>query len=373
MKILSLFDGISGCQQALRNLGVEFDGIDNVYYASEVDKYAIQVTQKNFPNTIQLGDVKKIHFDHFNRHHIHITESLEFKKVPQDNIDLLCGGSPCQDLSIARKNRQGLEGSKSSLFYEYVRILKEIKPKYFLLENVASMSKANRDLISAELRVQPIMINSSLLTAQTRKRLYWTNIPDINSPQEQGITLADILESGETERMKACCIDASYHKGASLRQYLEKYKRQQIFEPIGCAIRGRYNDSGKSEQRLELRNDNKANCVTTVDKDSLVCGPIKLGHINKGGQGERIYSIAGKSICLSASSGGHGGKTGLYKVDLPDGEYYVRKLTPTECERLQGFPDNYTEGVSNLQRYRSLGNSFTVPIIEHILKGIIQN
>lgn len=369
MKVLSLFDGISGCQQALKNLGIEFDGINNVYYASEVDKYAIQVTQKNFPNTVQLGDVKKIFYASIDEYALLQYHNKCNTKCIIDiigKIDLLCGGSPCQDLSIAKKDRKGLEGEKSGLFWEYVRILKAVKPKYFLLENVASMTKVNKDLITKTLGVEPILINSSLVTAQQRKRFYWTNIPNFGIPQDKGIFLKDILESGQTYQEKSYALTATYDK-AVFWNTLEKKQRSMVIEPIGCAIRGRYNTNGKTEQTLELRNDDKANCITSVSKDSLVCEPIRLGHFNKGGQGDRVYSIEGKSICLSANGGGKGAKTGLYKIDLPDGDYIVRKLTPTECERLQGFPDGYTEGVSNSQRYKSLGNGFTVPVIEYIL------
>lgn len=175
MNVLSLFDGISCGQIALRRAGVRIDK----YYASEIDKYAIQVTQHNFPKTIQLGDVTKIDFTQF-----------------IGKIDLLIGGSPCQDLSVAKNNRKGLEGSRSGLFYKYVEALKIIKPKYFLLENVASMRKEDRETITNILGVEPIMINSALLSAQQRKRLYWTNIPNITQPEDKRIFLKDILTGG---------------------------------------------------------------------------------------------------------------------------------------------------------------------------------
>jgi len=315
MKILSLFDGISGCRQALKELN-----IDCQYYASEIDKYAIQVAKVNHPDIVHIGDVKQV--------------------GKYNNIDLLIGGSPCQDLSIAKKDRKGLQGDRSSLFYEYLRILNETKPKYFILENVASMSKESQEIITKELfNIEPIMINSALLTAQNRKRLYWVGkLIDgeykqvkIEQPEDRKIYLKDIIEEGVVDRDKSYCIDANYHKGGNLKSYFEKGRRQLVF--------------------------NK---------------PVRLGHFNKGGQGDRVYSEESKSVCLSANGGGRGAKTGLYKIDLPDGEYKVRKLTPTECCRLQGFPDDYVSMVSNTQGYKGLGNSFTVPVIKHLIQSIIK-
>ena len=395
LNILSLFDGISALQVALNNIGIK----DYSYYASEIDKYAIKVTQSNYPNTIQLGDVKNITFN------------------INDGVDILCGGSPCQDLSISKQNRQGLKGERSGLFYEYVRILKEVKPKFFILENVASMPKDAKNTITQELyNIEPILLNSALVSAQQRKRLFWVGElqndgtyekVEIEQPQDKNIFLQAILGSGTSHQDKAHTLTASYNK-AVIWNTLEKKQRTMIFESTGCALRGRYNENGDVEQKLEIREDSKANCITTVSKDSLVIepilynqynqrtlkeksgtlstssncrtaisgqvvvSPVRIGHFGKGGQGERIYSINGKSICLSANGGGMGAKTGLYKIDLPDGNYEVRKLTPIECERLQTFPDNYTNYVSNTQRYKALGNSFTVSIMEHILQTILK-
>lgn len=140
--------------------------------------------------------------------------------------------------------------------------------------------------------------------------------------------------------------------------------------PVGAAQRGRYVDGEKTEQHIEVREDGKSNCLTTVQKDSLVCSPVRIGHYGKGGQGQRIYSVVGKSVTLSANGGGQGAKTGLYKIDLPDGDYVIRKLTPIEAERLQTLPDNYTAGISNTQRYKCIGNGWTVDVIAHILGGL---
>lgn len=335
MNVLSLFDGISCGRVALERAGIKVD----TYYASEIDKYAIKITQKNYPDTIQLGDVNNIDFTQF-----------------IGKIDLLLGGSPCQDLSIAKQNRQGLKGERSKLFWKYVEALNIVKPKWFIFENVASMKKADKDIITKELGVEPIMIDSALVSAQQRKRLYWTNIPGIQQPEDKHIYLQDILESGYTDRLKSYCIDASYFKGTNLEQYLEKKRRQIVFEK-----------------------------------------PFKVGQFNSGGQGDRVYAIEGKSVTLSANGGGRGAKTGLYLIPVQydrknkprfDGktntlttvqkdnmvwnieEMYIRKLTPVECERLQTLPDNYTEGISNTQRYKCLGNAWTVDVIVHILKYI---
>lgn len=331
MKILSLFDGISCARVALDRAGLSV----NTYYASEIDKYAIQISQKNYPDIQQVGSVVGL-------------DTKQFK-----NIDLLIGGSPCQDLSIAKKNRKGLDGERSGLFWEYVRILKEVKPKYFILENVNSMPKEAKALITETLGVEPIMINAALVSAQNRKRLFWTNIPNVKLPDDRGIFLKDILEP----------------------------KVDDVFtvKPKSNTVRSSGRGSGI---------DDKHNWDT-----------IRIGTINKGGQGDRIYSPEGKSVGLSALGGDRGAKTGLYAVDSKSycvpSTYYkenvkslikrkktglivnentiIRKLTPIECERLQSLPDNYTEGVSNTQRYKSLGNAFNVDVVAHILSFIPQN
>ena len=356
MKVLSLFDGISCGRLALERAGIPVEK----YYASEIDKYAIAVAQKNYPDTIQIGDINAVHFTDFM------------------DVDLIIGGSPCQDLSIAKQNREGLRGARSGLFWRYVDALATIRPKYFLLENVASMRNEDRDAITATLKkiypeTECIMINSALVSAQQRKRYYWTNW-HVEQPQDKGILLKDILESD-------CGFPA--------------------------AMRTREDELGKFK-RLETKDDDKANSLTSVQTDSMVAEPITkrsmsnlrmpdeksktlLSSMWKGsqsngmtnvperigelagcgtGQANRIYSVRGKSVCLNANGGGGGAKTGLYKVDLPDGDYIIRKLTPVECERLQTLPDGWTAGVSNTQRYKAIGNGWTVDVIAHILKGV---
>ena len=194
MNVLSLFDGISCGHIALERAGIKVDK----YYASEIKEDGIKVTQYNYPETIQIGDVTKVSYNKG----ILYTEKGSYKV---GKIDLLIGGSPCQDLSQANKERKGLNGTKSSLFYEYVRLLNEVKPKYFLLENVR-MTEDNFNLINSLLCCEPININSKLLSAQLRNRYYWTNIPGVTIPEDKNILLQDILEYGYTNRKKARCL-----------------------------------------------------------------------------------------------------------------------------------------------------------------------
>ena len=293
-----------------------------------------------------------------------------------------------------------------------MRALEESGCKYFLYENNYSVHQRIKDEISKTLGVEPIMINSALVSAQNRKRCYWTNIPFTSFPADKGILLKDVLESGVAWQDKSYCMTASYD-GAVLYNTLERKQRTMVAEPIpintyqgtdksrtvmagyhkygeatliknsgfnggttavampmGAAQRGRYVDEGKTEQHIEIREDGKSNCLTTVQKDSLVCSPVRVGEYGKGGLGQRIYSVVGKSVTLSANGGGQGAKTGLYKIDLPDGDYIIRKLTPIEAERLQTLPDNYTAGISNTQRYKCIGNGWTVDVIAHILGGL---
>lgn len=343
INVLSLFDGMSCGQIALDKLGVEVDK----YYASEIDKYAMTIAKKNYPNILHIGDVTQV------------------DGTKLDKIDLMIGGSPCQGFSFAGK-QLNFKDPRSALYFEYVRLLKETKPKYFLLENVR-MKKEFQAIITKDLGVEPIMINSSLLSAQNRVRLYWTNIPNVTQPNDLGIVLKDIIEDGVTDRTKSHCLDANYFKGGNLKSYFEKHRRQLIFskdglchvgdadlkgndsikrvyhpdgksptlttmqgghrEPkiiLGGAFRGRYEDDGSIKQQLEIRSDEKTNTITTVQKDNVV---------------------------------------------VSNATY--RKLTPLECERLQTVPDKYTEGVSNTQRYKMLGNGWTVDVIKHIFTNAI--
>jgi len=295
MNVLSLFDGISCGQIALNKANIQYDN----YFASEIDKNAIKVTQHHYPNTIQLGDVTKIEFI-------------------ASKIDLLIGGSPCQSFSSAG-NRNGFDG-KSKLFWEYVRILNEVKPTYFLLENVV-MKKEWEDIITKELGVEPIKINSSLVSAQNRVRLYWTNIPGVGIPEDRGITLNDVLE-----------IDSNDNPAAIRGRRLNK----------ATIIGRRLNEAGKRNdynkdipitQCLEVRatNTNKSNCLTTVDKDNVLT-PLPIGrHPN------------------------------AFKDKLQ-----FRYYSLLEYERLQTLPEGYTNLVSVSQAKKMIGNAWTVDVIAHI-------
>ena len=306
MEVLSLFDGISCGMAALERAGINVERYD----AFEIDKYAIKVSEKNYPQIVHHGDVFGGNFADF------------------EGYDLLLGGSPCTYWSIAKNGRETTpDGIGGKLFMEFVRALQESECRYFLYENNNSIHQNIKDFISEQLGVQPIMINSALVSAQQRRRCYWTNIPGVCQPKDKGILLKDILESGVAWQDKSYCMTAGYN-GAISRNTLQKSQRSMIAEPV------------------------------------------RIGQYGNGGQGQRIYSVRGKSVTLSANGGGQGAKTGLYKIDLPDGDYIIRKLTPVEAERLQTLPDNYTEGISKTQRYKCIGNGWTVDVIAHILKGL---
>ena len=400
MKVLSLFDGISAGQLALQRAGIAVDA----YYASEVDKYAISVTQKNFPNTIQLGDV---------------TKWREWD-IPWGEIDLVIGGSPCQGFSFAGK-QLNFNDERSKLFFVFVDICHRVaddNPKMrFMLENVR-MKKEYQDVISGYFGVEPIAINSSLVSAQNRYRLYWTNIPNVIQPDDKSLLLKDILQdeidnkyylSDEVvNRFKP--VESKSHVGTTKPDFRTigqrdlvygednkmgcltatdyKQPKQVLVKVTGAAQRGRYivdgkradhtvdSMSGLTEQRIEFREDGKSNCLTSVQKDSLVGALIvpeatKKGYVevqpNEGvdltfpnSKTRRGRLMKDKSNCLTATN---------YDYCWYDG-YICRKLTPIECERLQTFPDNWTEGISDTQRYKSLGNSWTVDVVAHIFKNL---
>jgi len=288
MKVLSVFDGISCGQVALKKAGVYVDK----YFASEIDSFAMDVTNKNFPNTLQLGDITKV----------------KGEQLPK--IDLLIGGSPCQGLSAANITGKGLDDIRSALFYEYIRLLKELKPKYFLLENVL-MDEFSLNEFSRLTGVSPIKIDSGDFSAQKRIRLYWTNIP-IEKYVPLKILFKDILDTNA-----------------------ESFK---LSENLSSRFRKTHSDDGSK----------------------LVIGTTALP--NKIGQRDRVYGVNNKIPTLTATD---------YKQPkqvLVDN--ILRKLTPIECERLQTLPDNYTNILSNTQRYKTIGNGWTVDVIAHIFKGL---
>ena len=372
--VLSLFNGISGCHLALDKSGIE---VGQVYYA-EIDKYANMVTEKHYPNDIALGDV------------------LNWREwdIDWSSIDLVTGGFPCQAWSVAGK-QLGDKDERGMLFWTTLEIIAHVlkhNPKAkFLMENV-KMKKDFEQYITHHTEqalghVEKILINSALVSAQNRNRYYWTNF-EVTQPEDKGILLKDIIDSGFNDREKSYYIDANYHKGGNLDQDFNKSRRQLVF---GGAIRGRYILDGKrqdhkmktaglTEQRLEVRNDGKTNTLTTVQKDNVVVyrpcelkpnsKPSEVGLWNiatatdtKGHeQRKRVYSVDGKAPTLQTCGGGNHEP----KIYYPELKY--RKLTPLECERLQTFPDNWTDCISNTQRYKSLGNAWTVDVIAHIFK-----
>ena len=414
LRVVSLFDGISCGRVALERTGYAI----SYYAAYEIDKYAKAISRYQYPDIVHNGDVMLGDFTQFT------------------DIDIIIGGSPCQKFSIAQssKSREIEKGGVGwELFMKYVEAVRTIKPAHFLYENVASMHKNMRQYITEELGCEPIMINSSLVSAQQRKRLYWTNIKGVTQPQDRGILLKDILETGITPRSKSVCIDACYYKGGNhksphkqsgkrLMVYdevehlppiaisdksqtilstlwkenaLSMIKRQKmglyvahevlgvgenggilvadegvVIDALGAALRTRADENG-SFKRLEVRGDGKLNALTTVQTDSVVCAPANATAI---GRGERIYSVRNKTVSLVDSSGV---KLGIYKIDLPDGDYIVRKLTITEAERCQGLDDGYTAmgiddngklvNISNTQRYKTIGNGWQIDTVAHIL------
>lgn len=321
MNILSLFDWISCGRLALERAWIQVDK----YFASEIDKYALQITKKNYPDTIHIGSVTGIVYEDGALFHHQDDNPLKNWWSYITDIDMIIGGSPCQDLSIAKKDWKGLQWEKSSLFFEYVRLLKEVKPKYFLLENVASMKKADKEEITRILTeiypdTQCYLINSALVSAQNRKRLYWTNIQWVEQPEDKWILLKDILEKSVDEKL--IC------KNITLIPWWEKKNTELKF--IGW-----------------VRNKDWAKDWKSLSRNF--------------GQWDRVYSPEWKSVSLSANGGGRGAKTGLYEVPP-----IIRKLTPIECERLQTLPDNWTEGISNTQRYKAIWNGWTVDVIKYI-------
>tara|TARA_R110002126_G_scaffold45291_2_gene128592 strand:- start:609 stop:1571 length:963 start_codon:yes stop_codon:yes gene_type:complete len=317
MKVLSLFDGMSCGRIALDRAGINVTS----YHASELDKYAIQVTQANWPETVQLGDVTKWR-----------EWDIDWK-----NIDLLIGGSPCQGFSFAGK-QLAFDDPRSKLFFVYVDILKHIRtlnPNVkFMLENV-KMKKEYLAIISRVLGVEPVFINSALVSAQNRQRFYWANW-NIEQPEDKGVLLADIIDSGITDREKSFCIDANYYKGGNLKSYFEKNRRQLVFEL--SSITPRCID-------ITINNDG----IRPHKGDARKSGISELGRL--------VFKDAKKTYTVTTS----------HMPKIID-ELGYRKLTAIECERLQTVPGNYTNHVSNTQRYKMLGNGWTVDVIAHIFK-----
>lgn len=287
INVLSLFDGMSCGQIAFERVGIDI----NTYYASEIDPYAIQVTQNNYPNTIQLGDIREIKGDNLS------------------NIDVLIGGSPCQGFSIAGK-KLNFEDERSKLFFEYVRILQEVKPKYFLLENVRMPDKI-ADAIDELLGVERVFIDSRDFTGHIRKRYYWTNIP-ISNWESKDIKIEDIID------------DEPFDK--DLNFFLDR----TVYNP------------NKSHDGIITINPRDKNGKQTWQRG-------------------RVYDVKGNCPTICAS---------LFDLNITKNHKTYRKLTINECEKLQGVPKDYTKSVPKGERGKMLGNGWTVDVIAHILKGM---
>ena len=428
MNVLSLFDGMSCGMIALDRLGIKVDN----YYASEIDKYAMQVSAANYPEIIQVGDITR----------------LDLSTLPQ--IDLVMGGSPCQGFSFAGK-QLAFDDPRSMLFFEFVKCIKELNPKYFLLENVR-MKKEYLDIISEYMGVDPIFINSSLVSAQSRQRYYWTNIPNVEQPEERGIVLRDILEdqpepsnltSNKPQRVGTHVEQVKVRRHEvdtpNLQHLLRVFKSQskktnrQLAEETNLPITKvehwfrtdssfaipsddvwlklkevlaipvdtfdaqimdfEYRDGVFESTQRVYGDHGKSPTLTASNSDQLIQTSDKPQHIataidiNGHDILKRVYSPDGKSPTVNACSGGNNepkvtiGKvetclSGGHKISLTKDksqEVYWRKLTPLECERLQTVPDNYTNHVSNTQRYRMLGNGWTIEVIAHIFQNMDLN
>lgn len=447
-KVLSLFDGMACGMIAMQNAGIEV----NEYIAYEIDKYAIKTSTHNFPQIKQCGDVFATDFTQY------------------EGVDYVIGGSPCTYWSIAQKNNRETEASGMGweLFCQYVRAVEEAKPKFFIYENNKSMSKAIRESITKTFGFEPICINSALVSAQNRQRLYWVgrreadgtySRVDVEQPKDRGILLSDVLDGiawqdksftyttrcnaaipedtltkhrhtmvaepvNITSEGKAQCLRATCYKDGIRNIVGNNIDRKTgVAEPVCVAQRGRYSDTrnrshkgeGTIEQFYEARQDGKANALTTVQKDNNVCEPVRVGSLPRpngeisNSQSRRVYSIEGKSVNLTSGGGGMGAKTGLYAIPvevvdgiptkamsgadgkvypvyevknglitikdkqypikLCDGYYIIRKLTVSECKRLQTVPEWYEFPVSDSQAYKMLGNGWTCDVITHLIKA----
>ena len=334
MNVLSLFDGMSCGQIALQRLGIEVDN----YYASEIDKYAISIAKKNYPGMVHLGDVTKWR-----------DWDIEWEK-----IDLVMGGSPCQGFSIAGK-QLAFDDPRSKLFFVFMDIVNHVKSlnpnMKFLLENVR-MKKEYLDIITQHTGVTPIMINSSLVSAQSRVRYYWTNIENISQPKDKALYIKDVLQDE---------VDEKYFVSEKIQERIQIFREDLPKNPPIGTTKPSFRTIGQRDL-IYGRNQKMGTLVATDYKQpkQILDKPLRLGNISTGTQGNRLYSTKCKSVTVNGSNGG-----GFYLDELK-----VRRLTPIECERLQTVPDNYTDGVSNSQRYKMLGNGWTVDVICHILKSL---
>ena len=410
MKVLSLFDGMACGMLAMQSAGIKVDR----YVAFEIDKYAVQTSSHNFPMIEHRGDVFQADFTEFR------------------GFDFLVGGSPCTYWSIAQKNNRETEASGMGweLFSQYVRALREAQPMYFIYENNKSMSNAIRESITEAFGFEPICINSALVSAQNRQRLYWVGKrnPDgtyskvyVDQPEDRCILLRDVLD-GICEQPicadgdKGKTVTASYFKYAASDSFKKANPRMGIAEPVGAT-----NDGKSIALKAQYHKNNISNFVVHQTaygfQSTGVAEPIRVGTYPNDAKNQaahdsqqyRIYSTDGNGVTLCGNGGGMGAKTGLYAIpiefdgDIPikavscadgktytvfrvkdgqitikdkpypiklaDGFYIIRKLTVSECKRLQTVPDWYEFPVSDSQAYKMLGNGWTVEVIAHLIKA----
>ena len=400
MRVLSLFDGMACGMLAMQKVGIEVSR----YVAYEIDKYAVQTSSHNFPMIEHRGDVFAADFSEF------------------DGFDFLIGGSPCTYWSIAQSNNRETTASGMGweLFSQYVRALHEAKPKFFIYENNKSMSDAIRASIDEAFGFEAIHINSALVSAQNRQRLYWVgkrsedgtySKVDIEQPDDRGILLKDILESGSawqeksfayttrcqgatphdtlgkhrhtmvaepvctTMDGKSFCVTATEYKGSNPQQTLTKHRRTMVAEPVGVGYRNRRENDGRLYRRFETHNEEKSNALTTVRTDSMIAElvplystpcewsdggiPTKAISANDG-KTYIVYAVKDNQITIKGKE---------YHIGLADGFYIIRKLTVRECMRLQTVPEWYEFPVSDTQAYKMLGNGWTVDVIAHLLSA----
>lgn len=384
MKILSLYDGMSCAWLALQKAEIPIDR----YVAYEIDKYAIKTSKHNFPMIEQMGDVFAADFTQY------------------EGFDFVMGGSPCTYWSIAQSKNREVEASGMGweLFSQYVRVIREAKPKFFIYENNKSMSKAIRASIDEAFGFEAVCINSALVSAQNRQRLYWVgkrnedgtySKVNVEQPEDLGILLRDVLDNAVSWQDKAYAYTTRC-QGAIIEDTLTKHRHTMVAEPVNITA------DGKSQCiRATYYKDGIRNMVgNNIDRKTCVAEPIRVGTYPNNAknpahdsQQYRIYSTEGKDVTLCGNGGGMGAKTGLYAIPagkpiyevkdgmitikgkqypikLVDGYYIIRKLTVTECMRLQTVPEWYEWPVSDSQAYKMLGNGWTVDVIAHLLNAI---
>jgi len=371
VNVLSLFDGMSCGMIALDRLGIKVDN----YYASEIDKYAIQVSQANYPDIIHVGDITK----------------LDLSTLPK--IDLVMGGSPCQGFSVAGKGL-AFDDPRSALFFEFVKCVNELKPNYFLLENV-NMKKEWLQIINEYMGVEGIKINSALVSAQNRQRWYWTNIPTIEQPEQRGIVLSDILENDAEEPIysniyggfgekkprehygKSVTIRANSGGGSipnvKIKDFDKNLDKMTTKEGKAYALTASYNgavawNSIEKKQRSMVPVVKAMTEVRTPEANQ-----IRYEHKRRTGKDwspRHMRHLVERPDEKMNTLTGSLTKQHILQITKKENDVSWRKLTPIECERLQTVPDNYTNHVSNTQRYKMLGNGWTIEVIAHILKNM---